>query len=648
MKKIKYFMICLLSAFSLVAQEGPQKATRKADRAYAQFSYSKAARIYESYLPSKDSAYIYERLASSYLHLNQPQHAEPYLAKLVSINEIDPRYYYEYAEVLSSEGKYGEADEWYVKYNHLKTDDERVQAKLGALENMDVFFKDSARYTLQSVAFNSEGLDFSPAYYDEGVVFASSRPSFKLVGRRKFNWDKSPFLDLYYGKPGESEADYFSGELNSVFHEGPLDFYANETKLVFTRNNQDVKNLRNLNRDKVGVVRLKLFFTEKRDQWSKWSKPVPFKYNSDAYSVGHPTISEDGMVMVFASDMPGTEGQSDLFISYFKDGNWTEPANLGTQINSAGRESFPSMVGNKLYFASDGHGGIGGLDIFSVDFENYQVGSAPANLGYPINTSKDDFGFITTEDFKEGYFTSSREAASKDDIYYFERTELNLLGRVYDLATNEPIFQADVFMYDSVAQTETYARSNPEGEFILPEFDKAMLVTAGKYNYVLVDTVRVNSETNDEIKVFLKRLDEDNKDKYIMASDTNEVMSIANDDLLLIEPIYYDFDRFNLRNVSENQLDRVALFLTKYPEVQLELASHTDSRGDRAYNLILSSNRAKEALEYLKDLGIDPSRLKPMGYGENQLVNDCQDGDPCSDQQHQLNRRTEFIIVGRN
>lgn len=623
------------------AQSTDPKETRAADKAFNEFSYLKAARIYASYLPSKDSAYILQRLSSSYLQLNQRDSAESYLQRTVRIDGVDPQYYFHYAEALASEQKYEEADKWYRRYDEVAADKNKVQDKILAIENINEFFLDSANFTLASLDLNSQGLDFSPTLYKGGIVFASSRPNRKLSGRKKFNWDRSPFLDLYYGSSTE-DAVYFSENLNTDYHEGPLEFYNSEQNIVMTRNNYEGGKL---GRDDEGIARLKLFFTEFDEETNDWGEAVPFQYNSNDYSNGHPTITEDGQVLIYSSDMPGGFGQSDLYISLREGNGWGQPQNLGAHVNSDGRESFPFLIEDRLFFATDGRGGLGGLDIFEIAVnEKFEPIGNPENIGYPLNSSKDDFGLVTQDGFEDGYFTSAREGARKDDIYYFRRSEPAFYGEVYDLATNQPIPKADVFMVDSIGGKEFYARSGGDGVFEIPNIDN-LTIMAGKSTYSLVKSVSASLDEmkgNKRIRVYLQQAEPEGP---VEVAETVSV--ITKEDSLLIAPIYYDFDKHDLRVLSENQLDRVLFFLNKYPDVKIELSSHTDARGEDAYNQDLSQRRAKEANQYLIEKGIAPSRITPVGYGETKLVNNCGDDQSCGKEQHQLNRRTEFKILSR-
>ena len=632
-------IITIIASVSIVtgvlAQGLYPKETKRADKAYDQFSYLKAAKLYTSYLPSDDSVYILQRLSSTYLFLNQDDSARVYLKRTVELPNIDPEFYFHYAESLTSSGEYEEANEWYRKYKVLVPDDSRVADKISATQNINSFFQDSSSFSLTRASFNSRGLDFSPTFYKEGVVFASSRPNRKETGRGKFNWDKSPFLDLYFAK-SNTQAQYFSGSLNSNYHEGPLEFYNGELNVVMTRNNYHKGKL---GRDKQGIARLKIFFSEYSEKEEDWKEPSPFQYNSDAYSNGHPTITEDGQVLIYASDMPGGYGQSDIYVCFKEEQGWSKPKNLGSVINSEGRESFPFLSGKKLFFASDGDGGLGGLDVFELDLnDDFSVKTTPNNLGFPINTKSDDFGLITNGDFSEGYFTSARNELERDDIYYFVRTETALIGEVYDFDLQTPINKADVFINDSLSNKIAYARSDVNGQFPLPA-SGVLAITAGKFSYDLYQQVLVDLDTlNDgRIRIYLRR------SAPIVEAIVDDLISV--EDSLLIDPIYYDFDKHDLRNLSENQLDRVLYFLNKYPSVRLELSSHTDSRGSDKYNIALSERRAKEASQYLFDNKIDPSRIEPKGYGETQLTNRCDDNTRCNNQNHQLNRRTEFKIL---
>ncbi|RED97091.1 OmpA family protein [Marinoscillum furvescens] len=463
------------------------RTERAADRAFEQYAYAKAARLYKVALvegPS-DSLSVMMRVADSHRYLNQPDSVEKYLqiAHKISADTLAPQYYYYLAEALVSNQKYDSARLWYARYDSLLKEDNRPAVKLEALENLEDFYADSVRYEVSRLPINSPGLDFSPMFYRGGIVFVSSRPLGSQWLKNDFNWDESSFLDLFYAPNDvdQDQVEYLGGALKSQFHEGPLDFYDNDRQVVFTRNNLEGNKVK---RDKQGVARLKLYFASYNETEESWENINPFEHNSDSYSMGHPAISESGDVLIFTSDMPGGKGETDLYISYKRNNSWSEPIPLGDRINTLGREMFPTLKNRRLYFASDGLGGLGGLDIYAVDLdENYQVVERPRNLGYPVNSGRDDFGFVVTDDFKMGYFTSARYDETKDDVFKFYYGEPKVYGYVLNEANDEPLPGADVFLLDTLTNTEIYRRSNMDGAFEIPASGPRWHITASKFGF---------------------------------------------------------------------------------------------------------------------------------------------------------------------
>ncbi|SNT34230.1 Tetratricopeptide repeat-containing protein [Ekhidna lutea] len=648
-------IITILIFAGVNAQSITFRSLRAADSEFEKFSYSNAARLYEASLEeAEDSLYIYQQLALCYRNMNDSKSAEKYLEEVVKSPEIEPQFIYLYAQALASNGKYDQAKNWYKKYQDKAGDDPRAKEKLEALHNLNRFFADSSKFEIKRMPYNSPGLDFSPAIYKEGIVFASSRPNGNEWVRTSFNWDESRFLDLYQVQQGSDQAERFIDHFQTKYHEGPLAFYDNEQKVVFTRNNIVGKRLK---KDGEGVTRLKLFFAES-DGEGGWTNIQPFKYNSDDYSVGHPAINENGDAMIFSSDMNGGLGESDLYIVFKTGDEWSEPKNLGSEVNTAGKEMFPSLVSNNLYFASDGRGGLGGLDIFEAGLDlAFEVVSVN-NIGYPINSRKDDFGLVSNDNFRSGYFSSARIDSLKDDIYYFERDYYVLKGLALNEDTNEPLPGVDVFVKSEEGEL-IYRRSDENGEFRIEDISPDLWNVSGvKNTFNLVAEERVTIKEEDDVERLVKiyfspqiiypvDFPASITDFITTVDDLENPISnrVRNHsaDSLIIKPIYYDFDESKLLVAGKEELDNLIIFMQLYPELIIALSSHTDSRGDEDYNLLLSQRRANAAFEYLVEKGVKAEMLQPTGRGESMPAVECGN---CSEKQHQANRRTEFLIVG--
>jgi outer membrane protein OmpA-like peptidoglycan-associated protein/tetratricopeptide (TPR) repeat protein len=422
-KKVVILFLCLL-AYSYVgfSQEEPSETSksvarleRRADRLFDDFSYITARDIYKRVVKldsANDRAKL--RVAECYLKLNDAENAEEWYKKL-SDDYIQQSSYdlINFGESLLKNKKYAPAKRIYEAVAVISPNDIRVSNLLKGIQDIDKFFLDSLKFEVRLVDFNSEQSDFSPAFFNDGIAFVSGRNS-GLPVKYVYNWDHTNFLDIYYAERYISgrfkEAERLDSKINTRYHEGPLSFYDDDKKLIFTRNNF-VSGVSNLSSE--GVNRLQLFYTERPDKTGKWKKPVIIDVVSKEYSAGHPTVTRDGKKMYYSSNIPGGFGEADLYYSEYNDGKWSNPINLGAEINTNGNELFPFISDEgTLYFASDGHQGLGGLDIFKAEFlKDGKV--AVKNMGYPLNTNLDDFGLIVSGD--KGYFSSQR--LGNDNIY---------------------------------------------------------------------------------------------------------------------------------------------------------------------------------------------------------------------------------------
>jgi outer membrane protein OmpA-like peptidoglycan-associated protein len=391
-----------------MTSHGQHVEYKKAEKYYNQFEYAAAAEAFEaiaSRYPSDVRAW--ERLAVCYEKLNNSQKAEAWLARLCNRQEAPAHYFKWYAKVLASNGHYTASASWYQKYLDTVPDEHATHTVKG-YNNIELFYEDSSFYSIRPLPFNSDQSDFSPSFYEGGLVFCSSRIDVKNKGT--YMWDNSAFIDLYWVGNLEAKPIAFGKPINSIMHEGPATFTAGYDTLYFTRNNLTD------NRKSIGendIVKLKIFYSIRKN--GIWQKEIGLPLNADNFSVGHPALSPSHR-LYFASDMPGGLGGTDLYYTEFVNGHCTAAVNLGPEINTPGNEMFPFIddQGN-LYFASNTHPGLGGLDIFYAKKRenNFQ---SPKNLGYPINSSKDDFGLIIKA--AEGFFSSNRGANHQDDNIY--------------------------------------------------------------------------------------------------------------------------------------------------------------------------------------------------------------------------------------
>jgi len=566
-----------------------------------------------------------------------------------------PEYFFRYAQSLKSVSRYDEADRLMSKFNTFKGFDVRSKMYSEEPNYLQIIDFQSGRFdVVNTKEINSYTVDFGPAFYESEsqVVYATSRDSGSMVSRRH-TWNDQPFLQLYTAKADESgklsSPKRLSSNINTKFHESTPAITADGETMYFTRNNYDNGVYR---QDIDGMNKLKVFRSYKEN--GRWSKPVSLPFNSDEYSVAHPALSPDGKQLYFSSDMPGTIGydinsdftKSDIWVvDILEEGQFSEPRNL-KNVNTPGRETFPFVSkNNTLYFASTGHQGLGGLDVFASSISPDGSTSKVINIGKPINTTSDDFAFIINDDTKIGYFTSNRAGGSgDDDIYRFiqledlrEVCEVLVTGTVTDEKTGEPMNEATVMVMDANNNKVDQLVTGANGKYVFKlECGKQYFVRVEKEDYSSDEDLFSTPTKSGFIDVPLEI-----ETARIAVSDCDDIGP-----LLDIEQIYFDFDRFNIRKDAAYELAKIKVFMELYPLTKVEIRSHTDSRAPDDYNDILSEKRAQSTRNWLISKGIDASRLTAKGFGERRLLNRCSNDVECSKEEHQLNRRSEFIVTG--
>ncbi len=638
------FVGLVFLATSLLAQTGK---INKADKMFDQFSFVDAREVYlEVVEKGFESADLYKKIADSYYFNADYDEASIYYDKLISNypSEVVPEYYFRYAQTLRALKDYSKADSMMTAFNKVSNKDYRADLFVESPDYLSTTGYRASNYTLEDIkTINSRKSDFAPMLYDGKLIFATARDS-SGGSRRIHKWNNQPFLDLYESKVGEASKSYskpepFSKELNSRFHESTTTFTNDGKTVYFTRNNY---NQGKYGKAKEGTNKLKIYKSSKKN--GKWGTPVEMPFNSDEYSTAHPALNQDNTRLYFSSDMEGTLGLSDIwYVDISEDGSYGEPVNLQKPINTEGRESFPFMSDtNNLYFASDGHPGLGGLDIFVTTPDDKEgVEEEIINLGEPINSSYDDFSFIVKDSILVGYFASNRKRGlGSDDIYKFNQEIACAIiadGVTLDKDSNEPIGGVTVELIDKDSNVINSTVSDDEGnyKFESTSCEDQYIVRGIKEDYngdeKLFNTPNVSGTVSNNLYLELA------KKPLKVGDDLAKVLDL--------NPIYFDFDRFNIRRDAALELEKVVAVLNEYPAMFIDVRSHTDSRARDAYNEKLSEKRNKSTIAYLIDQGINSSRLTGRGYGESQLVNGCSNGVDCSEEEHQLNRRSEFIIV---
>ena len=802
MKRNNSLLVLFLLAVAIPGVFGQSAKLRRAQKYMNDLNYTAAKDLYERILQRRDVAEAKINLAECYRMMGDPAGAELWYGQVVGLDEAQPIHKLYYGMALQRNGKTDQAKPWFQAYVDANPSDARGQNLLRSCSMIpELTQKNAGIYQVRNLpSVNTGNDDFSPYYstLDSLLIFASDRQNSASV-KRQHTWTGSPFNELYASKVSNpsnvlgsesfEEAKRYSKDINSRYHDAAVTFSPDGKEIYYTRNNLVGK--RRLGKDGEGVTRLKIYFSQKEENDS-WSAPQTLPFDSDEYSVAHPTLSKDGSKLYFTSDMPGGYGGMDLYVSEFEDGKWGPPTNLGNKINTEGHEIFPVLQGDYLFFASDGHAGLGGLDLYKAkwDAEALRLGD-PENLGAPMNSHDDDHGLVLNQEGAFGYFSSNRHGGvGGDDIYSFVKIAAPVEVFVFDVTNGKPLRNVTVShscvpgatatdqegiarfevklnsCCDYTAALEGYESGTKEGctagltnvpvrveiplkplvQIVLrgevydvdtdgpvqgatvtvrsdedPELTQSVTTDSlGRYQFnlrrgfiykakaekpnylsfqvdsistvgILVDTVmeadlglqstiadgrsRREVEEDEEFKEgAFDRPPGEGKVPGGRAKDQQPGQGKAKDDqagqgkspapgkspgfqvvpverpagepIAFLLHIYYDFDRSEIRDEALPELEKLLKMLQDNPNLIIELASHTDARGSHRYNKRLSQRRAESVVDWLMEKGISLDRLVPRGYGETMPVNDCVNSVPCDERKHQLNRRTEFRILG--
>lgn len=782
------FILLLLFPTILMAQSARLK---RAQEAMQDLDYMTAIVEFQQVLQREDLAEAKIGLAECYRKINDTENAEYWYGQVVRLPNTKPVNKLYYGMMLQANGKCDVARLWLKQYEKEAPDDARGQflAKACDLEE-ELLTKNKGIYQIEHLPCNSAYDDFGPSIVHGQLVFASDRDLGTSVKRTSL-WTGNPFSDLYAiplrtDQPGaitSARLVKFSSNVNTRFNEAAVCLAPDGQTIYFTRNNF---NDGNTGRSEEGLVKLSIF-SAKRNPAGGWAEVQRLPFNSAEHNSAHPCVSPDGKRIYFSSNRPGGFGGMDLYYSEFYNGSWGPAINLGPVVNTEGNEIFPFIDPNgRLYFASNGHIGLGGLDIFYTTPQGDRDWNLPQNLGAPINSTRDDFGICFGGDLSWGFFTSDREGgAGRDDIYAFTKNAAPVEIYVYETQTYKPIggaavlnaltgvtlstssngvaafdmrraecadFSAAKKGYETVTKTactgnEAAAQgqitrveiglaklgnysvqgivfdmrdgfpangakvvlnndcgkktpepfvTGPDGRFKF-KLDKnccytIMAVSEGFISGVAEGICTKNPSQNPLLKVNLNLEPYRDREGFIVeipnqrheGPQYNPMTGLyespdgttANFDLsdgLIVRDgvlfdygtpskpnestwergsegfllnLYYDLNAEEPNAASMPELKKLLKTLRQNPEFQVEIASHTDSRGSDEYNRELSQRRANAVVDWLVRQGIARERLTPHGYGESKLVNKCADGVPCEENEHQMNRRTEFRIIG--
>ena len=645
---MKRQLLLCLAIISFLSNSGfAQKAKiAAADKKYNSYAYIDAIQTYER-LAEKgyQSVEMFEKLGNAYYFNSDFEKAVQSYEKLYQLqSELAPEYFYRYAQSLKAIGKEKEAATILAKFENKSSDDSRSKRLKNNTDYLEDIKANVGIYTIENAGINSKYSDYGSTIVDNKLIFTSARDT-GGVGQRKHAWTGEHFTNLYAagvnGELSPSNPVRYDANVNSKFHEATPVFTKDGNTMYFTRNNYlDGKKGKDANK----VTLLKIYKATLVN--NRWTNVTELPFNSNNFSTAHPALSPDEQTLYFVSDRPGTIGQSDLYkVAINSNGTYGEPINLGVEINTEGRETFPFVTkDNQLYFASDGHPGLGGLDVFTTKINNDGSFGEVENDGAEVNSPKDDFGYYRDSEINKGFFSSNRDGGlGSDDIYRFtskDKCKQILKGIVTDSATGETLAGVQLILLNKQYKVIAETTSDALGYYA---FDvncrRTYHVRANKKDYTSKETKLRTPEVTGETKLDIQL--ESTICRVAVGDDLGKCFGI--------KMIYFDLDKSNIRKEAALDLAKILDVLIQNPTIKLDIRSHTDCRQTAKYNMALSDRRAKATIAWLVSKGIDSSRLTGRGYGESQLINDCgcepTNASNCTEEQHQMNRRSEFIIT---
>ena len=633
MKKIiSIFIITLLSSAILTAQSNE---TKRADKHFNKYEFVEAATDYLKLVTDgKADTYVYSQLAESYFNVFNTVEAEKWYAKALETSS-EPEMVYNYSQMLKANGKYEESNTQLDLFASMRPADHRATAFRENPNYLPKILEKGKRFNVQNLAINSEVSDFGGTLKNGKLYITSARNS----NRKTYGWNEEPFLDIYtayVNDDGEFQTpSIIEQNINTKYHEGTVSFSPDGNTMYFSRESfyEKVYERDSITKYKISVLNL----YKSINQEGQWSEAEALSLNGDSYSVKNPSVSADGKTLYFASDKTGGYGNFDIYSAPIdENGSVGDATNLGQKLNTEGQEMFPFIsANNTLYFSSNGHLGLGGLDVFFAKIVDGKVGPI-RNVGIPVNGNADDFAFSINEETEEGFVSSNREGGvGSDDIYSIKKIQpicdVLVSVTVKDHKTGLILVGAAVSIQDADGNIFGTKTSNTEGvvEYII-ECNIDTKLVGSKIDYESGFTlVAGTSEEEVSADLLLTPIDE-----IILANK------------VILNPIYFDFDKSNINAQAAFELDKLVQLMNKYKSIVLSAESHTDSRGSASYNLSLSERRAMTTAQYVISKGIDASRITGEGKGETMPSVDC--GGRCTEEEHQLNRRSEFLILAGN
>lgn len=618
--------------------------TKVADNFFRDFNYDNAAELYKEALKKEDSTeHILSRLGDCYFNVSEVKEAAFWYKKAIDkYPNIDSDYVYKYIQTLRAQKKYEEANNFVKVFNKKNKKDGRIKdiesfnlETYSELSNTEKVYVD-----IENLPLNTKYSDFGSFEHNNKLYFYSTWVKDSITNEKDlYELNNEPYLNIFEteisienNKKTYGDAVKLNSDINTKNdHEGLVTITNDGNTMYFTRNNVNKKEKRKYN--KSGSSNLKIYkATKDGDTWTNIEE-LPF--NNENFDFTAPALTPDNKTLIFSSNMDSGYGQTDLYkVSINEDGTYGEPVNLGPKINTEGNEKFPFVAKDStLYFSSDANINLGLLDIFESNILKTNKNIEVKNLGAPFNSSFDDFCFFIDTETNTGYFSSNREGGQGgDDIYSFGKLKCEQIvkGTIRDELTNELLSKATVSLIDIDGKILERYKTTEDGQYQFTiDCDKSYTILAERPTYrpdkIEFETTNVTGEEK-EIDLFLKPLIIDNE--------------------IVINPIFFDFDKSNIRPDAAYELENIVAVMREHPKMVIKIESHTDSRGNDNYNMKLSDRRAKSTRDYLYSRGIATERIESaIGYGESQIINRCSNGVKCTDEEHEENRRSKFIIT---
>ena len=620
---MKNLYIALSFVVISITVSAQNKNTKIADKLFARFEYVDAVKEYQKLIENgKAEPYVYKQLADANYNMFNSAEAIKWYKKATETQQ-DAETYYRYAQMLKAEGKYDDANKQMKKFATAAPSDLRAKSFNENPNYIPSLLDKTKLFDVKSSEISSDKSDFGAVLYDNSLYFASARNG----ARKNYGWTDEPFLDIYkadYNTDGTITNASPVTELNSKWHDGPITISADGKTAYFA--SESYKEKQSSPKDKKANAKYsQVYLFSATKNGDSWGTPSSLPFNDKSFSNSNPSLSRDGKTLYFSSNRPSTMGGTDIWkVAVNADGTYGEPQNLGNKVNTEGNESFPFIADDNktLYFASSGKQGFGGLDVYQIDLTNGEA----TNLGKPVNTEKDDFAFTFNESKKIGFLSTNR--SGNDDIFIVNPIcAVDVLIVVTNAKTGEILANASVSILDDKKNVIATQMSNANGEVSYKvECDRAYVVQASKDGFE-GNTFAVTKSKGPKAKV----------DAALQPIDV-----IVTETEIILKPIYFEYDKSNITQEGAFELDKLVQVMKNNDKMVILAKSHTDSRGSDKYNLTLSERRAKSTVQYIISKGIDASKISGKGMGELEPKEVC---NPCTEAQHALNRRSEFLIV---